>query len=437
MAKVVVVGGGVAGLSAALAASRRGAETTLVESSKKVGLSKALFPLLISGERTEDDVVLPEVGSLAEAGVELRTGEAVASVDHKERKVRVGSSLSGGRGATIGFDSLVICTGAASDVPQLRGLSKSNVFVLRGVADYLKLSAGVGALQDIAVSGPIPLALKIGEILAEKGKRVQVYCGKRGLEHQFSAPVAGAIRRHIHSRSKTEGVLLLDDSVDSILGVERAEAVVSSGSVRTCDGVVVIPRSVPAVPEVDCEKGGDGGLLVDASMSTSLPGIFAAGDSAELRFKSSSVSARLHSSSRMGGEVAGINASGGTALAAHSWAFEQAYFGLEFCSAGLTEEEAKAMGLQAVTETGDARDVRFGVKRETFVSMVYDDETHQVYGMQIAGWRASSLSSTASLIVSRGLTAEQLVRVESPYLPGYSFEVSPIALTAGKILGQK
>jgi hypothetical protein len=35
------------------------------------------------------------------------------------------------------------------------------------------------------------------------------------------------------------------------------------------------------------------------------------------------------------------------------------------------------------------------------------------------------------------MTAEQLVRVESPYLPGYSYEVSPIALTAGKILGQK
>jgi pyruvate/2-oxoglutarate dehydrogenase complex dihydrolipoamide dehydrogenase (E3) component len=124
-------------------------------------------------------------------------------------------------------------------------------------------------------------------------------------------------------------------------------------------------------------------------------------------------------------------------LAAHSWAFEQAYFGLEFCSAGLTEEEATGMGLQAATESGEARDDRFGVKRETFVSMVYDNETHQVYGMQIAGWRASSLSSAASLIVSLGLKAEQLLRVESPYMAGSSFDVSPISLTAGKILGQK
>src|SRR5438477_847865 len=98
MVKVLVVGGGVAGLSAALAASRRGAKTTLVESSRRVGLSKALLPLLISGERTEDDIILPEVGSLEEAGVDLRTGEAVTSVDHREKKVRLGQSPSGGRG---------------------------------------------------------------------------------------------------------------------------------------------------------------------------------------------------------------------------------------------------------------------------------------------------------------------------------------------------
>ena len=91
-------------------------------------------------------------------------------------------------------------------------------------------------------------------------------------------------------------------------------------------------------------------------MSTSLRGVFAAGDSAELRFKSGSVPARLYSTSRMGGEVAGINAAGGRALVAASWAVEQTYFGLEFCSAGLSEAEALAMGLEAGTEAGEHRE---------------------------------------------------------------------------------
>jgi NADPH-dependent 2,4-dienoyl-CoA reductase/sulfur reductase-like enzyme len=431
--RVVVVGGGIAGVSAALAASAHGAKTTLVDSSRRVGLSRALLPLLTSDGWTEDDLILPQAKTLAEEGVEVRTLETVASVQHRERKVVLGSSS--GRGTSIGFDSLVICTGATSEVPQLRGASKPNVFVLKEAADYLRLSAGLDSLQTVVVSGPIPLALKLGETLAKGGKRVQVYCGKEGLQRQFSKPFAGAIRRAAAARHGADALSLLDESVDSILGVDRAEAIVSGGSVRTCDAVVVLPRSVASVPPVDCEKGRNGGLLVDPSMSTSLPGVFAAGDSAEIRFKSGSVPARLYSTSRMGGEVAGTNAAGGRASAAPSWAVEQAYFGLEFCSAGLSEEEASSMGLDAATETGGSSDARFGEDgmRETLVSMVYDKETHQVYGLQVAGWRASSLSSAASLIVSLGLAVEQLLHLESAYSPGFGFEDSPIALTARKI----
>lgn len=437
MAKVVVVGGGVAGLSAALAASKRGARTILLESSNKVGLSRALLPLLVSGELTEEELILPEAKSLAKLGIEVRVGESVTSVAHEERKVSVDASLSAGRDGSIAFDSLVICTGAASKVPQLRGLTKPNVFVLRGLPDYLKLTEGVGGLKMVAVTGPVPLALKLGEILAGKGVRVQVYCGKNGLARQFSTIFADAIRRQFSTNGKGEGVVLVDDSIDSILGVERAEAVVSSGTVRTCDGVVVIPRSVPSAPAVECQKGPSGGLLVDNSMSTSLPAVFAAGDSVELRFKSSSLPARLYSTSRMGGDVAGTNAAGGRAVATPSWSAEQAYLGLELCSAGLTEDEAMAMELDAATESSRTADARSEPGRETLVSMVYDRETRQVYGLQIAGYRASSLSSAASLIVSLGLTVEQLLHMESPYLPGSGFDVSPIGLTARKVVGRE
>jgi pyruvate/2-oxoglutarate dehydrogenase complex dihydrolipoamide dehydrogenase (E3) component len=415
-----------------------------MEASKKVGVSRALMPFLISDRGGEDDLILPEAGSLSREGVEVKTEEAVMSVSRAGRTIQVESSSPRAvgddrRGRRAGFDSVVVCTGATSQSPQLRGLTKPNVFVLKQPADYLRLSAEVDSLSTIVVSGPIPLALKVGEILAARAKRVHIYCGKDGLNRQFSSPVAAAIRRGASSGQKGGHVSLVDGSVDSILGVARAEAVVSSGSVRTCDAVVVIPKSVASVPLVACQKGRNGGLLVDSSMSTSQSGIFAAGDAAEIKFKSGSVPARLYSTSRMGGEVAGTNAAGGKASFTPSWAVAQTYFGMEFCSAGLSEEEASAMGLEAATETGTSIDAKFrgDGKRETFVSLVYDRGTHQVYGLQVAGWRASYLSSAASLIVSLGLTVEQLLHMESPYSPGYSHEDSPIALTAGKILEQE
>jgi 3-phenylpropionate/trans-cinnamate dioxygenase ferredoxin reductase component len=440
--RVAVVGGGVAGVSAALAASREGAEVTLLESSERVGVSKAHLPFLLSDGWAEDDLVLPEARSLVAVGVDVRTDMAVLSVERRGRNIVVASSSSKGLKRPSEFDSLVICSGATGQVLPMRGLSKPNVFVLGGYSDYLRLSSALEGLNSVVVSGPLPLALRLGEILNARGKEVRIYCGADGLSRQFSAEVARMIKREASARSGTHKVSLVDGQMDSILGVERAEATVSGGHVDTCDGVVVIPRSVPAAPLVDCERGAGGGLLVDTSMSTSLPGVFAAGDSAELRFKSGSVPARLYSMSRTGGEVAGTNAAGGNARASVSWAVEQEFFGVEFCSAGLREEEASAMGLDGDSETSSStgQGRLFGGDeggREIVVSIVYDNSTHQIYGMQIAGWRASSFSNTASLIVALGLTVEQIVHVECPFVAGLSTGQSPIALTAGRIAGRK
>ncbi len=437
--KVVVVGGGIAGVFAALAAAREGAETTLIESSKKVGVSKALLPLLLSGGLVEGDLVLPEAGLLTSEGVEVRAEERVVSAEREGRRILVSSDRGRGRGER--FDSLVICTGATAQVPRLRGLSKQNVFLLKDASDYLRLSSALDGLGIIVLSGPVPLALKLGELLNARGKEVRIYLGEGGLSRQFSEPVAQMIRRGASARSGAQRVSLVEGGVDSILGVGKAEAIVSGGSVQTCDGVVIMPRRIPVVPVSGCERAPDGGVLVDASMRTSVEGVFAAGDSAELRFKSGSVPARLYSTSRTGGEVAGINAAGGNARASLSWAVEQEFFGVEFCSAGLREEEALALGLDGASETGSSAcpDYRSGEKeeRKISVSIVYDRSTHQVYGLQLAGWRASSFSNVASLIVSLGLTVDQIAHLESPYSPGLGYGSSPIGLTAGKIRGKE
>jgi len=189
--RVAVVGGGVAGISAALASSYQGAETILLESSKRIGVSKALMPHLISDAWTEEDLVLPDAGRLAGAGIDARPGECVTSIRRRGGELRVETT---GHGAGQVFDSIVLCTGSVPQPPQLRGLSKANVFVLKEAADYVKLSTALDSLAVVAVSGPVPLALSLGEVLAKRGKNVRVYCGRDGLERQFSAPVAAASR---------------------------------------------------------------------------------------------------------------------------------------------------------------------------------------------------------------------------------------------------
>ena len=427
MPKIVIAGGGVAGVSAALAARRAGAETVLLEASKRVGFSRALMPFAVSGGLKEDDFFLPEASTLKEDGVEVRTEEKVLEVDHRERKVMTT------RGWTR-FDALVLANGSASQMPQVRGVTKANVFGLRALTDYLELSRALDSASRVAITGPLPLALKLGEAVSARGRRVDLFCGEDALVQQFPQAVA----RRIGAASLEKGVALVDGGVEAILGVRRAEAVFSRGVVHPCDCVVIIPRAVPSMPKVECERGANGGALVDPRMQTSLPSVFAAGDAAELRFKSGSIQARLYSAARTGGEVAGVNASGGSALAAFSWPIQQEYFGVECCAAGINQSEALDVGLESarVDDSFPCTDPAFGEDRLA-VSIVYDVRTNQVYGLRLAGRGAFAWSNAASFVVALGLTVEQLQRIESPYTPGLNTGLSPIGLTAGKILSAK
>jgi pyruvate/2-oxoglutarate dehydrogenase complex dihydrolipoamide dehydrogenase (E3) component len=230
----------------------------------------------------------------------------------------------------------------------------------------------------------------------------------------------------------------LNADIDAIVGTRRVEAVISAGMVYPCDGVVVLPRSSPLLPEVDCLLGDHGGVLVDRSMRTSSKDIFAAGDCAELRLGSASLPSRLHSSSRVMGEVAGLNAAGGTARADLAGSMALDVFGVQVCAAGIDVEEGVRAGLDvARADSEDEGGRGDGVlAADIYASVVYDRSTRRVHGIQVAGPGALSLSEYASLAVSSGAGLEALAYHESPYLPNFNEDKSPIALTASKVLAR-
>ena len=117
--------------------------------------------------------------------------------------------------------------------------------------------------------------------MLSRARRSALFLGLLGLR-RFSPGVGDVIAQ----AAMLHGVELLGSEVDAIVGTGRVEAVISSDKVYPCDGVVVLPRSVPALPETGCSMGSHGGSLVDRWMRTSSRGVFAAGDCAELRLGS-------------------------------------------------------------------------------------------------------------------------------------------------------
>ncbi len=418
MNRVLVAGGGVAGVTAAISASLMGAEVLVAEGSEHLATNKSLLPLLISGEVPAAELSLADPRELnSRFGIEVRLSEPVLSVDAAAGTARTP------RGR-IEFDSAVLCSGSLQVFDDLRGASKQGVFAMRSLEDYLALSRALGGLSRVALVGPLTVSLTFAQAMS-RTSRVSVFIGDGNLS-RFARRALDAMSDPAASR----GVSLLYERVDTIVGVDRAEAVMSGGVVHPCDGVVILPRSFPCVPALDCAKGDHGGVLVDESMRTSCEAVYAAGDCAELRCGSGSLPSRLHSSSLAMGETAGVNAAGGMARVSMSRCLTLDFFGVELCSAGLDAEGAKKVGFDAVEFETDGE----GGGPDT--SIVYDRVTRRLYGVQMAGQGALALSEYISLAVSSRATLDDLAYHESPYLPSFNREKSPISLTAGRALAR-
>lgn len=414
MARVLVAGGGPAGIAAAGAAARTGARVTLAEAGDRLSPDGSIFPRGLSPRGRHPD---PARELEVTDGIEVRLGEPLLSVEPV-----AGRALT--RAGRIEFERVVLATGSSPLPVDLKGVSKPGVFVIRSSADSVALSAALGSCSSAVIAGALPFSLLLAQEVSRRCA-VTVLLGDRALS-SFAASALLAVAVAAGER----GVKLLREPADAIAGLGRAEAVISGGRVHPCDLVVVLPPRGPRLPPIECSRGSHGGALVDGAMRTSLRGVYAAGDCAEMRLGSGSLPTRLGSTSAVMGDVAGTNAAGGTAVASFSRCLAVELFGVGVCAAGVDAEQARSLGLDAISfESGNAEG---GLD----VSLTYDRVTGRLYGAQAAGGGADRLSGFLSLAVSTGCTLEELSRLELPSPPSSACDPSPIRLTAGRALAR-
>jgi NADH oxidase (H2O2-forming) len=413
---VLVVGGGVAGVAASLAAAKAGASVTVIEGSGVLGLDQTTLPCALASDAAAEAVRMLDGRQLArEFGAEIRLKEKVLGIDTSALSVHT----TQGR---LDFERLVIATGSGIVPDELRGASKSGVFKLASTDDYLRLADMKRSLSHLCVMGPVPLSLMVADSLSVSSK-TKVFLGARGLR-----PFSPMIAERIAAAATDRGVSLLHESVDSIVGLQGVEAVISSGVVHQCEGVVMLPSRVPAVPRGSFELGEHAGILVDRRMRTSSEYVFAAGDCTEQRLGSSSIRSTLHSAARLMGDVAGKNAAGGSVWVRLSACMELRLFGLPLCAAGIGIDEGLRAGLDLLC-TQSHRQTK-SQDSDMDVSLVFERSSRRIRGMQLAGADAHAYTALISQAISSGASLDDLAYGESAYLPKFNKDRSPIGLTA-------
>jgi NADPH-dependent 2,4-dienoyl-CoA reductase/sulfur reductase-like enzyme/nitrite reductase/ring-hydroxylating ferredoxin subunit len=269
--RIVIVGGGAAGFAAAEMLRRQEFQGSIVMLSNdaappvdRPNLSKDY----LAGSAPEDWLPLRPDNFYAESHIDLRLKTDVTSIDTKARNVVIAG------GGTIPYDRLLLATGAEPVRLPIPGADQPHVHTLRSLSDCRAIIDSVKGARRAIVIGASFIGLEAAAALRTRELEVHVVAPEPRPMERVLGPEMGDFVRALHEE---HGVIF--HLGDTVVGIDGKRATLKSGGVLEADvvvvGVGVRPRLVLA------ELAGlalDRGVVVNAYLETSIPGIYAAGD---------------------------------------------------------------------------------------------------------------------------------------------------------------
>jgi NAD(P)H-nitrite reductase large subunit len=268
---MVIVGGGAAGYAAAEMLRREsyGGGLTIISADDAPPYDRPnLSKDYLAGTAPEEWIPLRPPEFYSENEIELRLGSTATAIDLAARRVMLGS------GETLGFDRLLLATGAEPIRLQAPGAELPHVRMLRSLADSRELIARTRQGSRAVIVGASFIGLEAAAALRHRGVAVHVV-----------APEARPMERVLGS-ALGDFLCLLHQSHGVEFHLGRTVAAIEAGRVRLDDGSSIdaelVVVGIGVRPRIDLARQAglaiDRGVLVDEYLETSAPGIFAAGD---------------------------------------------------------------------------------------------------------------------------------------------------------------
>lgn len=239
--------------------------------------NRILLSAVLEGTHAEQALTLRDPAWYADAGVSLRLGSRVLSLDTARRDVMLVD------GEVVPYDRLVLVTGSLPTLPPIRGLVRPDgrlhprVHAFRSLEDCRRLLAALpGARRAVVVGGGL-LGLQVARALAVRGLETELVEGGEHVLRSQVGPAAGSVLARSLRRlgtsvyTGTRAVRLGDDGLrlDTGVTLETDLVVLTAGgrpSVALARGAGLAVRR---------------GVVVDEHLRTSDPHVHALGDCAQ------------------------------------------------------------------------------------------------------------------------------------------------------------
>ena len=207
--KVVIIGGGAGGATAAARIRRldEHAQIVMLERSGYISYANCGLPYYVGGTiEDEGELTLQTPESFhARFRVDVRVRHEAIAIDVANKAVRV-RNLETGETYEEGYDRLVLAPGARPIVPPLPGVDSPELFTLRTVEDTLRIRRHVDAQhpRSATVIGGGFIGLEMAENLAQRGLSVTIV---EKLE-QLMSPLDADMASFVHAKFRKQGVRL-------------------------------------------------------------------------------------------------------------------------------------------------------------------------------------------------------------------------------------
>lgn len=437
--RILVLGGGPGGYSAAFEAARLGAEVTLVESSRLGGtcLNKGCIPTkaILRSARVLADArdaerfglraCAPEVDA---AALRSRTQgvveELLSQVEARARSLKI--DLVTGRGRLVGphaveavlphgetrvfeGDAVILATGS---LPVRLPNIDHNLPDVWTSDDALELQ---GIPKKIVIIGGGAIGLEFACAYAAFGSEVTVV----ELMQQVLPSTDRRVARQLRAALEDRGVSFrLGDAVEAVgRGAGKMLCTLASGEALECDVVMSAVGRVPNTSGLGFEEAGialDGRAVeVDEHFRTSVEGVYAAGDViggmmlAHVAEEEGMIAARnaVRQAASRGLGVEQLESVRYDCIPSCVYTFPEA------ATVGLTRDDASKQGMDAVQAVarlaGNGKAQAEG-EAAGFVQIVAEKSTGRILGCQILGPHAVEIVHEAAIAMRNGLGVAEL-----------------------------
>ena len=384
---VVIVGGGPGGITTALSARNTYPDKSiLLIRREERPMIPCGIPYTLHSLESVDENVAPDA-PLIQNGIERLVTEVVEISD---------SRLVLANGETVAWERLVLATGSTPILPPIPGVEKEGVFTISKRAEEIeRLRAAVEAASSVVVIGGGFIGIEAADELLRKGRRVTLVEREDDLLPTTMDKEFGEEVRSILSARGAR--IITGDTVAEITGSAKTTGVRLAGGASVEADVVIVSVGYRPNLELARKMGLDVhprfGIKANEFMRTSAPGVFAVGDvAAKHHFLTGDFSPLMLASTAMAqGRLVGTNLYDVKVLKGFGGVlgtFSTKIGDTAFASTGLTEKQAKALGIEYVVgefETMDKHPGKLPGSHKQKVKLLFSRCNHVLIGAQIRG----------------------------------------------------